>query len=178
MNRGTEKTSRVYRAEANSKQLSGGITVVEASSSHASWNLQPTSMAFWIRKLTYERIHALSAPPAPSGKFDRVFRALFFAMLVERQLNQAVDQLRIGNPRRLPHLRVHADRREAGDGIDFVQEDAPARLAPERNPPAPFRGIPGSGTRARRTPGISAPALWKAWPGISRRVPSSRYFAV
>src|SRR5260221_4732824 len=45
----------------------------------------------------------------------------------ERKLDESVDQLRHGQPAVLPHLRVHADGGESGNGIDLVDVEAAGR---------------------------------------------------
>src|SRR5262249_4296041 len=42
---------------------------------------------------------------------------------LERELDQAVEQLRITDPGRLEELRVHARRGKAGDRVQLVDED-------------------------------------------------------
>ena len=44
-------------------------------------------------------------------------------MPCERELNQAVEQSRVGQAAGLPQLGIHADGGEAGDGIDLVDEN-------------------------------------------------------
>ncbi len=46
---------------------------------------------------------------------------LFGGVTFDRERDQAIDQLRVRQSTRFPHLRVHADRREAGDGVHFVE---------------------------------------------------------
>src|ERR1700682_3461391 len=46
---------------------------------------------------------------------------LLLRVTLDRERDQAIDQLRVRQPARVPHLRVHADRREPGDGVHFVQ---------------------------------------------------------
>ena len=45
----------------------------------------------------------------------------------EAERHEAIEELLVGDPRRLPELREHADRREARDGVDLVHEDAARR---------------------------------------------------
>src|SRR5258706_13020271 len=45
-------------------------------------------------------------------------------MTLERELDEAVDEARVVEPRGLPHLRVAARAREPGDGVDLVHVDA------------------------------------------------------
>src|SRR5262245_56177138 len=47
---------------------------------------------------------------------------------LEPERDEAREEIRVGEPARLPELRVHADRGEAGDGVDLVQQHA-ARAA-------------------------------------------------
>jgi len=41
-------------------------------------------------------------------------------VLLDRELDQAINQLGVGQPGGLPQLWIHADYREAGYGIDLV----------------------------------------------------------
>src|SRR5437870_10837280 len=43
---------------------------------------------------------------------------------LESELDQAFDEPRIFDFSRFPQLRIHRDVREAGNGIDFVDQDA------------------------------------------------------
>ena len=49
-------------------------------------------------------------------------KRVFVSMSLERQLNQAVEQCRIFETRRFPHLCVHADRREAWNRVELIEE--------------------------------------------------------
>src|SRR5580704_11900463 len=59
------------------------------------------------------------------GQLDGVFRASLFAVKLERQLDQAINQLRVWQARGFPQLWIHADGREAGNRIEFVDEYLP-----------------------------------------------------
>jgi hypothetical protein len=50
---------------------------------------------------------------------------------LEGEADEAVDELVVGHARRRPQLREHRPRREAGDGVDLVDEQAPPRLLVE-----------------------------------------------
>ena len=50
-------------------------------------------------------------------------------MAGECEIDQPVEQLRVRDPRGFPELRVHRDRREARDRVDFVDEE-PAPSGP------------------------------------------------
>src|SRR5208337_1371462 len=45
---------------------------------------------------------------------------LFLRVPLQPKLNQALHQFRIIDARRCPHFGIHADRRKAGNGVDFV----------------------------------------------------------
>src|SRR5206468_12967590 len=47
---------------------------------------------------------------------------LFLGMAFERERDEAIEQLGILEAACGPHLRVHADGREAGNRVHFVQE--------------------------------------------------------
>ena len=53
---------------------------------------------------------------------------LRFAVSGQRQLDQFIDQGRIGNTARLPEPGIHADGRKTGHGVDLVQENV-ARIS-------------------------------------------------
>ena len=44
-------------------------------------------------------------------------------MPFDRERDQSVDERRVIDAAGRPHLRVHADRGEPGDGVHFVDED-------------------------------------------------------
>lgn len=50
---------------------------------------------------------------------------------VEGEGDEAVDQVGVGDAARRPQPRVHRPRREAGDGVDLVHEQAPPALLVE-----------------------------------------------
>src|ERR1043166_9817969 len=75
-----------------------------------------------VARLLRQRLYALepghcfgAAGGAGSGALDS-------------ELEEALDQARVLQLRRLPQLRVHRDVREAGDGVDLVQVE-PVRAA-------------------------------------------------
>jgi hypothetical protein len=49
---------------------------------------------------------------------------LFFAMLGQGQLDQPVQKLAITHAGGFPHFRIHADRGESWNRVDFVEENA------------------------------------------------------
>ncbi len=53
-------------------------------------------------------------------------------MLGQGQLDQAAEQVTVAEAGGFPQLRVHADRREPGNRVDFVQEDAAGALLEEK----------------------------------------------
>src|SRR5713226_1415805 len=54
-------------------------------------------------------------------QLDLIFRARFFAVLLERKLDELVDEIAEGDSARFPELWIHADGGEAWDGIYFVE---------------------------------------------------------
>src|SRR5437867_13136736 len=46
---------------------------------------------------------------------------LFLCVTLERERDQAIEQAGIRQAACRPHLRVHADRREPGDRVHFVE---------------------------------------------------------
>src|SRR5687768_8987233 len=50
---------------------------------------------------------------------------------LEGGVDQVLDEVGIPDARRFPHLRVHRDRREPGDGVHLVDQQAPAVLLVE-----------------------------------------------
>src|SRR5256885_5390803 len=46
---------------------------------------------------------------------------LLLGVAFDRKRDEAIEQLRIGDAACGPHLRVHADRGEAGDGVQLVE---------------------------------------------------------
>ena len=53
-----------------------------------------------------------------SRKPGRLLRGVAF----QGEFNKPVQQVTVWNSCILPHLRIHADRRKARDGIDFIDE--------------------------------------------------------
>ena len=66
---------------------------------------------------------------------------------LDRQRDQPIDQRRVGDAARRPQLRVHADGREAGHGVDLVDERARRSSATAGSRPAPCRRRRWRGTR-------------------------------
>src|SRR5467141_2291524 len=54
-------------------------------------------------------------------QLDLIFRARFFAMLLERELDELVDEIAEGDSARFPEFWVHADGGEAWDGVYFIE---------------------------------------------------------
>src|SRR5215831_115021 len=50
---------------------------------------------------------------------------------LQREPDELVDQLGIRQPGRLPQLRIHRDRREAGNRVELVHEEPPSTLLEE-----------------------------------------------
>src|SRR5581483_799272 len=57
---------------------------------------------------------------AADGPLDARSELLLFPMALDGQFDEAVEQARVRQAARLPQLRVHADRREAGNRVDLV----------------------------------------------------------
>src|SRR3990172_12184471 len=69
---------------------------------------------------------------AAEGLRARVLEATALLLVaLQRQLDEAGDQVAVGEARVLPELGVHAHRREAGDGVQLVEEDAAVRRQEE-----------------------------------------------
>src|ERR1700678_2934504 len=83
-------------------------------------------------------------------QIDRVFCAGFFAVEIERKLDQFVEQLRIRKSRRFPELRIHADGRETWNGVELVDEDFVGAALEEKVAPR----HPGSVNRPERTDSV------------------------
>src|SRR5579863_3872711 len=66
---------------------------------------------------------AVPAPTLSGVRLVDKFKRRALAMVLERQLDQPVDQLRQSHSTRFPHLRVHADRGEPGNRVDLVDEN-------------------------------------------------------
>ena len=88
----------------------------------------------------------------------------------EREVDEAVEQLRVRQPARLPEARVHRDRREARDGVHLVDEERAVDVPRGTGRPAPS---PRSGRP--RTPAPRAPAPLR--PGRRRAAPGTRSWA-
>src|SRR5512143_287034 len=61
----------------------------------------------------------------------RMTRPVSIAFALQCQLDQAVDQFAIGDAAGTPQLRIHADRRKAGDGVELVEIYLPGVLVEE-----------------------------------------------
>src|SRR5438552_14581506 len=85
---------------------------------------------------------SFTSRPTPAGGSERPAALSFAIVAFYGQLDQAVDQLRVGNARGLPHLRVHGDRGEAGDRVDLVHHDL-LRFHQEEVDPGHARAVDG-----------------------------------
>src|SRR5438876_1262148 len=72
-------------------------------------------------------------PPVPPPAMTTSTTTRLFALALERELDQAVEQLAVAEPGSLPHSRVPARRGEPGDRVDLVDED-PIALEKEVHP--------------------------------------------
>src|SRR5579872_909388 len=112
---------------------------------------------------------AASTPEPGNGSqpigSERILVAILVGSPLERQLNQPVDQLRIGYPGRRPQSRVHADRRKSRQSVDLVHVDAPGftRLHQEIHP-REARAVAGL-----KSPDRHLPDLLCLFPGQLRR---------
>src|SRR5207249_4448301 len=69
-----------------------------------------------------------SSRPSRSFAIPSVWRVacangLLLGVALQAKLDQAVEQLRIGDPAGLPQLGIHADLGEAWHGVDLVEVD-------------------------------------------------------
>jgi hypothetical protein len=55
-------------------------------------------------------------------------------MQFEGEFDEAVDQLRIGQPGSLLRLGIHADGGEAGNGVEFIDKTCEGLFAKLHNP--------------------------------------------
>src|ERR1051326_5656800 len=98
----------------------GTLTDVAARGCHKGWPKPPTL----IPDVDYGRdprsVKHKRASKVKILTLHARAELLLFCVSFERQLDQAIEQLWIGKTARVPHLRVHADRREAGNRVDFV----------------------------------------------------------
>src|SRR5688572_11672331 len=62
---------------------------------------------------------------------DARAQPLLLGMALERQRNQAIEQGRIGKAAGFPHLRIHRDSGEAGNGVHLVDEEPSAAAVEE-----------------------------------------------
>src|SRR5215469_14134934 len=69
-----------------------------------------------LRKLSSDWRSISTALPA-------VLIPLLLGVTLKSELNQTIDELRIGEACGGPQLGIHADRGKAGHGVDFVQVD-------------------------------------------------------
>src|SRR5688572_8037321 len=65
-------------------------------------------------------------PPVPPPAIRIVALPGLFAVALQGQLEEALDEVGIGQAGGLPHPRVPAGRGEAGNGVDLVHEDRAA----------------------------------------------------
>src|SRR2546429_6807723 len=72
-------------------------------------------------------------PPVPPPAMTTSTTTRLFVLALERELDQAVEQLAVAEPGGLPHPRVAARRGEAGDRVDLIAED-PIALEKEVHP--------------------------------------------
>src|SRR5207253_5166260 len=72
-------------------------------------------------------------PPVPPPAMTTSTTTRLFVLALERELDQAVEQLAVAEPGGLPHPRVAARRGEAGDRVDLSDED-PIALEKEVHP--------------------------------------------
>src|SRR5919197_706951 len=85
--------------------------------------IQAHVMARWCRTAATAR-PGLVWPPVPPPAMTTSTTARLFALALERELDQAVEQLAVAQPRGLPHARVPARGREPWNRVDLVDQDA------------------------------------------------------
>src|SRR5205823_772934 len=116
----------------------GALTQTSGTFCHASarrslpvriaWYAMPTSGARRASSPVRLPIHAQGRPRSrsaaapPRGRRSIVVPGI--PMTLECQADQALDELAVGEAGGLPEPCVGAGRREAGDGVDLVQDDA------------------------------------------------------
>src|SRR5579862_9756316 len=82
----------------------------------------PSRVLYLIRAVSILLLAFESAASA-GGKFDGEFCAGFFSVEFEGQLDEAIDELRIGQAGSFPQLGIHADGCETRNRVEFVDED-------------------------------------------------------
>ena len=85
-------------------------------------------------------------------------------MQFERQFNQTIDEPGIGESGGFPELRVHADGRETGNGVEFVDENF-SGAAFEEEIAACHAGSIDRAKRANRVVLKNADLLSREWGG-------------
>ena len=63
----------------------------------------------------------MEIPKRALQRLKVVKQRLLLSRSVKRQIDKPAEQLLIGNPRGLPQLGIHADRREARERVDLVE---------------------------------------------------------
>jgi hypothetical protein len=61
------------------------------------------------------------------SQYETPLRVLFSLVPRDRKIDKPRQKLRIGNSRGFPQLWIHADRSEAWDRIQLVEEEFPTR---------------------------------------------------
>ena len=92
--------------------------------------------------------YASRAPDPPLGSSMEYFVRAFSLMEFDGEFDQAIDELGVRQSGRLPQLGVHADGSEAGNRVQFVDENFASSSAPGRNRNAPFP-VPSIARNAR-----------------------------
>src|SRR3972149_10924613 len=117
----------------------------------------PRAMRMRRQRMPRRNRSVLSSPRTRPLRARRRLRGLYLyttALLLvslQRQLDEAGDELRVGEPGLLPQLGVHAHGGEAGDRVHFVQDEVSLRRQEEVHAGQPgavdgFVGSEGQGT--------------------------------
>ena len=102
---------------------------------------------------------------AASAEMSVLGVAAAAAVALDGQLDEPVDELRVGDAGRLPQLRVHRDRREPGHRVGLVAEEPAAALLEEEVDAGEPVAAQDLGTRAPPAPAPRRSAPASAGPG-------------
>ena len=97
-------------------------------------------------------------------------------MALERERDESVEELRVGDSCRLEELRVHARRREAGDRVDLVDDDLAVGAHEEVDAGHPL-ALGGDERLDRELGARRASDAAEMRAGMTRSIPPSSYFA-
>src|ERR1700733_2147935 len=92
---------------------------VKRSNVSACWDRGP----FLNTRGSGSLLRSVESPAGTGRQLNGIFRPRFFGVQLDPQLDQPVNQLRIGQPRRFPQLRIHADGGKTRNRVQFVHVD-------------------------------------------------------